>query len=145
MTTYNNLPTDLTANIFTYLRQERRQPPHAAAMQTAIDTLTAGVDRYEDQTTIEHTVYAPYHLIDDETDDGQDGVVNAMELVDYLDEDFLEEIMVTDENVALMQTFIMRAIQARIDDEVRVAMVNFVAIEIDGNIDEYDGSFSYTH
>ena len=37
MATYNHLPTELTANIFTYLRQERRQPPHAYCMDMLIE------------------------------------------------------------------------------------------------------------
>jgi len=37
MATYNHLPTELTANIFTYLRQERRQPPHAYCIDKLIE------------------------------------------------------------------------------------------------------------
>jgi hypothetical protein len=37
MATYNRLPTDLTANIFTYLRRERRRPPHFTAMNDLIN------------------------------------------------------------------------------------------------------------
>jgi len=37
MATYNNLPTELTANIFSYLRHERRQPPHAYCIDKLIE------------------------------------------------------------------------------------------------------------
>lgn len=37
MATYNHLPTELTANIFSYLRHERRQPPHAYCIDKLIE------------------------------------------------------------------------------------------------------------
>ena len=37
MATYNDLPTELTADVFSYLRQERRQPPHFRAMNDLIN------------------------------------------------------------------------------------------------------------
>ena len=36
MATYNDLPTELTENIFTYMRHERRQPPHAYCIDKLI-------------------------------------------------------------------------------------------------------------
>ena len=37
MATYNNLPTELTDNIFSYLRDGRRQAPHAYCMDKLIE------------------------------------------------------------------------------------------------------------
>jgi hypothetical protein len=37
MATYNNLPTEVTANVFSYLRHERRQPPHAYCIDRLIE------------------------------------------------------------------------------------------------------------
>jgi hypothetical protein len=45
MATYNHLPTDLTANIFTYLRHERRQPPHAYCIDKLIEYTDECIDR----------------------------------------------------------------------------------------------------
>ena len=75
MTTYNNLPTDLTANIFTYLRQERRQPPHAAAMQNMIDYIEDGVEIYDlfpqQQINVHERVWSTYaHIKTDNYEDG---------------------------------------------------------------------------
>ena len=36
MATYNSLPSVLTENIFTYMRHERRQPPHAYCIDKLI-------------------------------------------------------------------------------------------------------------
>ena len=36
MATYNDLPTELTAGVFSFLRHERRQPPHFMAMNDLI-------------------------------------------------------------------------------------------------------------
>ena len=49
MATYNNLPTEVTANVFTYMRHELRQPPHAAAMKAMIKII-------DDNVTIENGV-----------------------------------------------------------------------------------------
>jgi len=38
MATYNDLPTVVTENIFTYLRHERRQPPHAYCIDKLIQS-----------------------------------------------------------------------------------------------------------
>jgi len=73
MTTYNNLPTDLTANIFTYLRQERRQPPHAIAIQNMIDYIEDGVeihDEEREQINVHERVWSTYAHI--KTDMGED-------------------------------------------------------------------------
>ena len=73
MTTYNNLPTDLTANIFTYLRQERRQPPHAIAIQNMIDYIEDGVEIYDEereQINVHERVWCTYAHI--KTDMGED-------------------------------------------------------------------------
>jgi hypothetical protein len=39
MATYNDLPTELTAKIFTYLRHERHQPPHAYCIDKLIQNV----------------------------------------------------------------------------------------------------------
>jgi len=66
MATYNDLPTDITANIFTYLRQERRQPPHAYC----IDKLIQHIDDL---------------ILDDEfTLEGEDVIYGNAELSDHV-------------------------------------------------------------
>ena len=37
MATYNHLPTELTANVFSYLRDGRRKPPHAYCIDKLIE------------------------------------------------------------------------------------------------------------
>ena len=44
MATYNNLPAVVTENIFTYLRHERRQPPHAYCIDRLIDFTADCID-----------------------------------------------------------------------------------------------------
>ena len=74
MATYNNLPTDLTANIFTCLRQERRQPPHAVAIQNMIDYIEDGVeihDEEREQINVHERVWCTYaHIKTDNYEDG---------------------------------------------------------------------------
>jgi len=74
MATYNNLPTDLTANIFSYLRHERRQPPHAIAIKNMIDYIEDGVLIYDDereQINVEERVWSTYaHIKTDNYEDG---------------------------------------------------------------------------
>jgi hypothetical protein len=63
MAAYNDLPTDLTKNIFTYLRQERRQPPHADAIQKMIDYIEDGIEIYDEereQINVHERVWCPY-------------------------------------------------------------------------------------
>ena len=54
--TYNHLPTELTTNIFTYLRHERRQPPHAAAMNELKKYITRNVTN----GAIDIEIWLPY-------------------------------------------------------------------------------------
>jgi hypothetical protein len=51
MATYNHLPTELTANIFTYLRHERRQPPHAYCIDKLIEYTDDLIDRENEGLT----------------------------------------------------------------------------------------------
>ena len=44
MATYNHLPTELTANVFSYLRHERRQPPHAYCIDKLIEYTDECID-----------------------------------------------------------------------------------------------------
>ena len=46
MATYNDLPTVVTENIFTYLRHERRQPPHAYCIDKLIEYTNDLIDPY---------------------------------------------------------------------------------------------------
>ncbi len=48
--TYNDLPTELTANIFSYLRHERRQPPHAYCIDKLIEYTHDLLDPYDGLT-----------------------------------------------------------------------------------------------
>lgn len=71
MTSYNELPIVLTKKIFTYLRQERRQPPHVNAIKEMIDYIENGVIRYDDDCKppikVRAHVWYPYaHLKQDE-------------------------------------------------------------------------------
>ena len=70
MTSYNELPIVLTKKIFTYLRQERRQPPHVNAIKEMIDYIENGVIRYDDDCEpikVRAHVWYPYaHLKQDE-------------------------------------------------------------------------------
>ena len=74
MSTYNSLPSVLTENIFTYLRQERRQPPHADAIQKMIDYIEDGVeihDEEREQISVHERVWCPYaHIKTDNYEDG---------------------------------------------------------------------------
>lgn len=56
---YNALPTVLTENIFSYLRQERRQPPHVKLIKDMIDCIDKGV-RYEARFGCEDIIIATY-------------------------------------------------------------------------------------
>ncbi len=59
MATYNHLPTELTAIIFSYLRQERRQPCHCQAIKGMVreidDSIIMG--DYEGRVRVPYTVY----------------------------------------------------------------------------------------
>ena len=56
MATYNHLPTVLTANIFTYLRHERRRPPHFTAMNELKEYITRNVTN----GAIDFEIWQPY-------------------------------------------------------------------------------------
>ena len=53
MASYNDLPAVLTANIFTYLRQERRQPPHAYCIDKLIQRTDKLIGEKDSQITDE--------------------------------------------------------------------------------------------
>ena len=59
MATYNHLPTALTANIFTYLRHERRQPPHFTAINELVEYINADII-YEDDSIVCRRIYDNY-------------------------------------------------------------------------------------
>jgi len=59
MATYNDLPTELTANVFSYLRQERRQPPHFTIINELIDYINTDVT-YEDNRIVCRRIYENY-------------------------------------------------------------------------------------
>jgi len=59
MTTYNNLPTELTANIFTYLRHERRKPPHVKVLHELIELINADII-YEGDSIMCRRIYDNY-------------------------------------------------------------------------------------
>jgi hypothetical protein len=64
MATYNDLPTDLTTNVFTYLRQERRQPPHAYCIDMLIQNID-GLILYDELTLEgENVIYGNDELSD---------------------------------------------------------------------------------
>ena len=57
--TYNHLPTEITANIFTYLRQERRLPPHFTAINELIEYINADII-YESDRIMCRRIYDNY-------------------------------------------------------------------------------------
>ena len=59
MATYNDLPTELTANVFSYLRQERRQPPHFTIIKELIDYVNTDVT-YEDNRIVCRRIFENY-------------------------------------------------------------------------------------
>ena len=65
MATYNHLPTEVTANIFTYMRHERRQPPHFKAINELIDYINADII-YEDNSIVCSRIYDNYVLMKDQ-------------------------------------------------------------------------------
>jgi hypothetical protein len=65
MATYNHLPTDLTANIFTYLRRERRRPSHFTAINELIDYINADII-YEDDRIVCRRIYDNYAPMKDQ-------------------------------------------------------------------------------
>ena len=60
MATYNDLPIELTAAIFSYLRQERRQPCHCQAIKGMVreidDSIVMG--DYEGKVRVPYAVYS---------------------------------------------------------------------------------------
>ena len=61
MATYNDLPTELTAAIFSYLRQERRQPCHCQAIKGMVRDIDDNIimGDYEGRVRVPYTVYEP--------------------------------------------------------------------------------------
>ncbi len=57
MATYNNLPTEVTANVFSYLRHERRQPPHAYCIDRLIEYTHDLIDPYMGLTDEGERIY----------------------------------------------------------------------------------------
>jgi hypothetical protein len=59
MATYNHLPTEITANIFTYLRHERRQPCHCLAIKGMVREIDDNIimGDYEGKVRVPYEVY----------------------------------------------------------------------------------------
>jgi len=57
MATYNDLPTEITANIFSYLRHERRKPDHCLVIKGMFHGIDDNVDIRDDKVWIQDTIY----------------------------------------------------------------------------------------
>ena len=68
MATYNDLPTVITANIFTYLRHERRKPDHCLVIKGMFHEIDDNVEIIKDEIRITYTLYETLgNFIDYET------------------------------------------------------------------------------
>jgi len=57
MATYNDLPTEITAIIFSYLRQERRKPDHCLVIKGMFHEIDDNVDIRDDKVWVQDTIY----------------------------------------------------------------------------------------